>query len=179
MDTQLDPIAIRLCPVCSKPIPDKRGGLPRVTCSDACNRQRSRERHRLLNPAPGWSVGLSPSVVGAAQEMIVVADLLKRGYFVFRSVSPGASCDLVLVIDRSIHRIDVTTGFRSAVGTLLYPKNGRDSGFYDSLAVVEKNGQITYLPALPQAGRIPRKMSKREYRVFAAQQAHAQPQPSP
>jgi hypothetical protein len=78
--------------------------------------------------------------------LVVAADLLKRGYHVFRAMSPACPCDLVLLENGHLLRVEVTTGFLSGNGTLHHPKKA--SGKYDVLAVV-CGSAVTYTPELP------------------------------
>jgi hypothetical protein len=56
--------------------------------------------------------GLSASTIGAISELAVCADLLSKGYDVFRSVSPGAQCDLIAQKDGNLIRVEVKTNAR-------------------------------------------------------------------
>jgi predicted AAA+ superfamily ATPase len=46
---------------------------------------------------------------GAFCELVIAADLLRRGYEVFRSVSAHSSCDLVCIKNRESLRVEVKT----------------------------------------------------------------------
>jgi hypothetical protein len=82
---------------------------------------------------------------GAASELIACADLLYRGYEVFRSVSAHASCDMVALKDDIVLRIEVKTGSRNKVtGSLYYPKP-KNHDVYDILMVVVKGEETVYL----------------------------------
>lgn len=121
----------RSCTVCGNEI--GRNGPSRRTkyCSDMCAAVKTRSSLR------GFSSGLSlaSATVGAISEMTVCADLLARGYEVFRSVSPACGCDLVAYRDGVCVRVEVRTGKRYSNGNLCYPKGAR--GHYDVMAVVE------------------------------------------
>jgi hypothetical protein len=53
--------------------------------------------------------GLAASTVGAISELAVCADLLSKGYDVFRSVSPAAPCDLIAQKEGKLIRVEVKT----------------------------------------------------------------------
>jgi hypothetical protein len=76
---------------------------------------------------------------GAANELLVASDLIKKGYDIFRSESPHAPFDLVAHKDGVLLRIEVRTGQRLA--------NGKTSvgrfGHWDVLAIVV-SGRIEY-----------------------------------
>lgn len=63
---------------------------------------------------------MSSSSRGALAELLVAADLMARGYEVFRAVSPSASCDLTALKDGLSLRVEVRTGRRMPGGGLGY-----------------------------------------------------------
>jgi hypothetical protein len=86
-----------------------------------------------------YSVRLSPNNVGAVCELQVCADLLQRGFHVFRSVSPHAPCDLVVLIGCDLLRVEVRAAKKGVCSTL---------GDHDILAAVNPDGEIIYSPSL-------------------------------
>ena len=90
---------------------------------------------------------ISKGSVGALAELAVSSDLLGRGYDVFRSVSPNAKCDLILL--NGAHqcvRIEVTTGYRNRANDRVYYATHNKERF-DILAVyVSRDGEIVYMP---------------------------------
>ncbi len=52
----------------------------------------------------------STSTKGAISELVVAADLLDRGYSVFRSVSPNSPIDLVVLKSGRLQKVEVKTG---------------------------------------------------------------------
>lgn len=82
------------------------------------------------------------SNVGAASELKVGADLIMKGYHVFRSQSPTAPCDfLIMNSEGIISKVEVRTGRLATDGHILANENGN----YDVLAIVIKNsGAIHY-----------------------------------
>jgi hypothetical protein len=72
---------------------------------------------------------------GAVSELLASADLLRRGYDVFRAVSPQCPCDLVAMRDGVCLRVEVRTGTPYlATGTVGVPL--RETDRFDVLAVV-------------------------------------------
>ena len=51
--------------------------------------------------------GINRTNAGAVSELLVCADLLKKGFEVFRSVSPVASCDLIVKKNNIIYDVEV------------------------------------------------------------------------
>jgi len=137
-----DNLKVELCPICGEAIPQKRINKKAKTCSKACGKELVRQAYKLANPTRG----ISPGKVGALNELIVSCDLIRRGYDVFRAVSPSCSCDLaVLGSDGEFLRIEVTTGSLNIwSGKAFYPPH--DPSRYDVIAVVIGDGVINYYP---------------------------------
>lgn len=129
-----------------RPLGRPRGALRRY-CSEACQRLDNYQR-RYLTPASTLPTGTS----GAISELIAGADLLRRGYDVFRALSPACSCDLIAQRGGELLRIEVRTGRRLAAGGLDYSKNATDAGRFDHYCIVVDAGkEIVYVPALDGA----------------------------
>lgn len=81
---------------------------------------------------------------GAVAEMLVCVDLLRRGYAIFRAVSPQCPCDLIAMAGGRCWRVEVRTG-------RLNPPTGRvgvsvrETDHFDILAVVVGN-DVGYVP---------------------------------
>jgi len=93
-------------------------------------------------------------------EMAAAIDLMKRGYEVFRALSPHCSCDLIALGPDGALRIEVRTGYRSPVsGILQFARNGparrgHSEEKLDHYAVVIGYGQeIAYVPPLVEETR--------------------------
>jgi hypothetical protein len=90
--------------------------------------------------------GIPSSTVGAISEILVSADLLKKGYEVFRAMSPSCSCDLAVLKDGKLKRIEVRTGKRIRNGKIYASKDGFRADIFAT--VVHKENIITYEPKL-------------------------------
>mgnify|MGYP001577228583 CR=1 FL=1 len=95
-----------LCRHCQSPVSEKRQRKRASFCQDKCRRiwQTINDRD------PEVKRGQSTGATGAISELRVCADLLQRGYEVFRSVSQATSCDLIALKDTIFTRIEVRTG---------------------------------------------------------------------
>lgn len=134
------------CLECNNEIPKERQRRHAKTCSRECAVERQYTTGKeLCRP-----YNLSTGKIGAVQELSVAADLLLRGYDVFRAVSPSSSCDIVILHKKKLYRVEVKTGHYGRSGELYYPKG--DSSKYDFLAVVitNDNKKIKYFPQLPE-----------------------------
>jgi hypothetical protein len=80
---------------------------------------------------------------GAASELVVCVDLIRRGYDVFRAVSPQCSCDLIAMKGINVFRVEVRTS------QVLPNKKMRASrhGKYDILALV-REWEVVYDPPI-------------------------------
>lgn len=94
---------------------------------------------------------IPPSSVGAAHEMIVAADLIKRGFDVYRSVSASSRADIIIVHGARMLRVEVTTGVRNMGRNPKRPFSWppKVAAHHDILAVVLHPGTIHYSPEPP------------------------------
>ena len=80
-------------------------------------------------------------------ELIISVDLMKKGYAVFRALSPSCICDLIIFKKESkLFEIEVKTGYQAENSRLIFPRKRdkeKDGRIY---AIWERNtGQIFYL----------------------------------
>ena len=116
---------------------------PKIGYQKYCSRKCSATKYNGKFP------GLATATVGAIGELEVCADLLKKGFSVFRAVSASCSCDLAVLKDHQLIRVEVTTGYRNpAKDRMYYPK--KDTSKFDVLAVSLPDG-IYYSPSLDRA----------------------------
>lgn len=130
--------AIYPCLHCGKPLDQFRANRNAKYCSKTCSKLAWEEVS-----ATSLYKDLSPSTVGTLHELMVACDLIKKGYHVFRALSPSCDCDLAILKNRNLIRIEVTTGYYSPNGKLFYPKHC--STRFDIIAVVTEKG-IVYTP---------------------------------
>lgn len=81
---------------------------------------------------------------GAAGELAVSLDLMRRGLSVYRAVCPYAACDLIVMIAGELFRVEVKVAVTKPNGK--YARDlGLRAGNYDILAVVSPvDGSIKY-----------------------------------
>lgn len=144
------------CKQCGAAIPPRFGaGAPKRYCSHRC----SQRAYSAFDPPMDHPSG----VTGAIGELIVAADLLRRGHYVYRALTPSAPFDLAIWMPNQLLRIEVTKARRSRTGKLIY--NAHDKKNYDVIAVWEASGVVTYLPDLASFGAGPLKYSDEDGRV--------------
>ena len=120
------------CAVCGKL---KTGVHGQKYCNQKCQDKMYKIR-RVWNVPTG--------TVGAIQELRVGADLLMKGYEVFRAMSPCASCDLMILKDKKMLRVEVRTGYERPNKTLTY----FNKRFNADIMAVALPDRIVYKPEL-------------------------------
>lgn len=131
------------CLQCSKPISDSRRRKGARYCNQWCRRAFYRSGQKAWEPNPNSD----PTTVGAAGELRVAADLLMRGYQVYRAIHFGAPCDLVTFKDGRFLRVEVKSKMDKKELAKNWPRS-RSPKNYDVLAIIYRDGQIDYYPNL-------------------------------
>ncbi len=103
--------------------------------------------HKKHNGVSSSGYNLSTPTVGTIAELKVSTDLLIKGFEVFRSLSPACSCDLAILKNKNLIRVEVRTGYKNNKGKILFPKKDSDLNRQDVFAVVVKN-EIFYIPEI-------------------------------
>jgi hypothetical protein len=93
-----------------------------------------------------WTLNTTTS--GMVSELIVAADLTRRGFHVFRALSSAAPFDLVAHKDGETLRVEVTTGQYQyhALRYNVQKDNRCNAGVFDLLAVM-CDGKVYYYEA--------------------------------
>lgn len=110
-------------------------------CSTACKSKNSNSK------VYKYTYGLANGTTGAIQELVVSIDLMKKGYEVFRALSPSCSHDLIATKDKQCLRLEVRTGYLMPNNKLYYPKNIKTRIQADRYAIVV-GGEVIYEPSL-------------------------------
>jgi len=105
----------RICLECGNGIPSKRRSNAKY-CSSHCQAKRSARFYRRNNPYR--DIPIPTGTVGAISEFRVVIDCLSKGYEVFRACSPACSCDLAILANGVLLRIEVKTSYRNQNGNV-------------------------------------------------------------
>ena len=126
------------CSVCGK-LANRRKQA--IYCSDKCKIELQKKKWSALNER---NQTLSSGVVGGMHEMLVCVDLLRRNFFVYRSVTQSAPFDLMAFKDGKYYSVEVTTGNYTASGGFYRPV--KDASKFDVLAIVMHDGKIFYEP---------------------------------
>lgn len=112
----------------------------KIFCSDKC-RVKNGGLHSILE-------GVNSGTVGAIGELMAASDLLKKGYEVYRALSPASRADLIAIKNGNTFDIDVTTGYENSEGKLFHPKKLSLRRTSVIAVVVHKTGDVKYIPEL-------------------------------
>jgi hypothetical protein len=88
--------------------------------------------------------------VGGFSEMIVCADLLKRGFYVFRSITPNAPYDVIAIKNNDIKKIEIRTALKGVRGNCRIGKkiNHKENPPDNFAGVLFENNSCFYEPEL-------------------------------
>lgn len=132
-----------LCDNCQASLSYNRRGQRRKFCNRDCRLEFLHKQYLIANPQKNHS--LPTGAVGAASEMIVCVDLINKGWEVFRAVSPASPCDLLIMRDGELLRVEVKTGsFSKGTNVPFYPRP-KHSDAYDLLAIA-LGQEVRYFP---------------------------------
>lgn len=109
-------------------------------CSEACRRA----SNARIYARPKRDIPLSTGAAGALAELLICADLIAKGYEVFRAVSQASSCDILLLSPNGTKRVEVRSALRRLDGSISVPAQAKDIGRYDIMACVTPDGCIAY-----------------------------------
>jgi predicted nucleic acid-binding Zn ribbon protein len=130
------------CVVCGDELPENVKRHHGFLCSRKCKKRRQSENYHKENPPSE----ICSATVGTIGELRVSLDLLTKGYEVFRAMSPAASCDLAVLKNGKLLRIEVRTSHYDAKGKP-YASKAQDNHRADILAKVLPD-KIFYYPEL-------------------------------
>lgn len=138
-----------VCPVCEKSFSYfAKSPKDRKYCSRTCGRTANISYLQMRRPNAHT---LPKGTIGAISELIISTDLLRRGFEVFRALSPNCSCDLAILHKSKLIRVEVRTASRSSNGKLTFSFHEGEGHRHDLLALVADNGStIEYRPSLPE-----------------------------
>lgn len=91
--------------------------------------------------------GISTGTVGAMSELRVSADLMSKGYEVYRALSQSSSCDVLAMKNGKVFTFEIRTGHTNDVTEKVYyaKENLRAERF---AVFVPHTGKILYVPDL-------------------------------
>jgi predicted nucleic acid-binding Zn ribbon protein len=153
------------CLVCGKKIyarkiykNEKYHGHPinKKYCSAKCGYLAFRKRQNKK-----YDIPLSKGTIGALHELVVSAELMRKGFHVFRAQSPSCPCDLIAMNQGDILRIEVTTGTYFMNGKTGFPPR-KDEHKFDILAIVFHDGKILWKKPDEKLGSLREDVGKKQ-----------------
>lgn len=112
-------------------------------CSKKCRRDSYKDVKGIILTEEN----LCPSSKGTLNELRVALDLISKGFYVFRSLSPNSPCDLVAIKKEKTLLIEVKTLQYTVDGKYVCSKITNKNGRFDIAAYAGKN-TIIYKPEL-------------------------------
>lgn len=131
-------IVAKNCAWCGKLFKPARAWTKQKFCTKRCRQEKDRSAH-ITHAGSSRSRNAS---TGAASELFICADLLRKGYEVFRAQSPTCSCDLIAMRGTILYRVEVKSGHYRREGVIGPVATAHDR--YDILAVVMPDNIIMY-----------------------------------
>ena len=129
---------------CHNEIPFNKYNFSRVKyCSRKCRQMQTRLRYSASTISQ--ISGLSKGKIGAAGELQVCIDLIKKGYDVFRAIAASCPCDMVAMKKGKLFRIEVKSVTKRKDGSFVQPNLMNISA--DIVAAVFDD-EIEYEPSL-------------------------------
>jgi hypothetical protein len=119
MKDRRKPKIIRSCNNCGKTY--KTSFSLSKFCSKVCQSKSNNARYNKNQTV--ISATTSRSTVGAISELRVCYDLMRRGFDVFRAMSPNSYADVIAIKNNIIYQLEVRTGRYLVGGTLYWPTN--------------------------------------------------------
>ena len=108
------PIKLK-CQVCGKNFIHNNANT--LTCSEKCRKEKNNFRSGRIGDKT-----ITAGTVGAISEMLVCADLMSKGYAVFRALSPACFCDAIATKGDKILKVEIRTAYMNQfTGKLSYP----------------------------------------------------------
>lgn len=103
--------------------------------------------HNRVNIEKTPLVGIGTASVGAIAEYMVCIDLLKKGFDVFKSISPASNCDILALKEGRVLKLEVRTAryYKMSNGgiKLSYPLQRLEGKFL--VLVTHSDGKIHYI----------------------------------
>lgn len=135
------------CGYCQTPVWTARG--QQRFCSRKC-----REAAYIVRSTPQHArrsgLGIPKTTYGAAAELRAAADLMLRGFHVYRAMSPSCPCDLVVwKADGPVIRVEVKSVVKNYVTGAIYRRKNADRNVFDVLCSVSPD-EVIYEPPVEE-----------------------------
>ncbi len=132
------PLVKKICPMCKKEF------LSSFKLQIYCNKKCASQSYLISSGRISLFKHLPTASVGAISELIIGADLLKKGYEVYRPLSASCSADLMIEKNNKIMKIEVRTVYESKDNRISYPKQNIRAPIL-AMVVLNNKDKIIYL----------------------------------
>ncbi len=137
----------KLCFRCGNPVPSGKSKF----CSYPCYKETVKERYDDGN----HFIGNTSNTTGAISELRASVDLLSKGWNVFRALSPSSPCDLVILKDNYVLKVEVRTARRNPTNhKLFHTKPPTDNPKMIDVYAWVAGDCIIYEPELPNINSV-------------------------
>ena len=128
------------CPNCNKKF------IAKYNLQKWCNKTCQME-FKLGGPYPFQDI--STATRGAMSELLACIDLMKKGYEVYRALSPASSCDVLALKNGKFFDVEVKTGYRSKDNKQITSTTNKNQIKAHYLAIViHRTNEVVYEPPL-------------------------------
>lgn len=103
-------MSMKPCLYCTQPFDETsllRGQRRSMYCSNKCRSVYHQGKYGRTK-----QLDLPPGTIGALAELLVATDLLKKGWEVYRSLSPSCSGDLLIQQQSKTFKVEVRTSYK-------------------------------------------------------------------
>lgn len=115
-----------------------------IYCSSKCSQANSEKLHGFEDQPEPYSSG----TVGAIYELRIATDLMLKGWYIFRALSPNGPVDLVAIKEDKILRVQVRKARRYRRSGRIAYRPPKDTHSYDLLALCLSDGSTIYIPEI-------------------------------
>ena len=137
------------CEYCGKLISSKKQKTARF-CSRSCRTRAQTQRYKIIcnetydkHHVEAFQNNIYNTSIGTMNELIIGANLISKGYEVYKSLS-NIGPDYIILKGKQYLRVEVTCGYKNSENEIRWPVH--DPSKYDVLALVFHNGTIQYKP---------------------------------
>ena len=126
-------VTYRTCLNCGDVLSEKKERRNAKFCSDNCYKKHFRQAVLSKNPDPD----MPTATRGILSELKVISYLLENKMDVFHAVSSSCSCDIAVLKNNKLYKVEVRTGYYLPSGKTTFPKP--DLSKSDIIAVAYKD----------------------------------------
>ena len=140
---------MKICPSCHIEFDDINNPQwkRKIYCSTKC------QRIKFAYQNTPWikENKISKSTVGAIAELIASADLMSKGFQVYRALSPSSDCDILAEKEHKVYKFEIRTGRYNWKGSLTFPPKSIKAP--NLIIITHNDKKIHYVPPISSLKR--------------------------